>query len=128
MMGDRGFTLLEVLVAMLILGLAVVTLIQLSSQGLRLVKASGEQQAAALLADRLARTAGPLDEGVETGREGPMTWERRIAPVGAPDELSPLTGPVAELLALTVTVRWGSGRSLELASLRLLPRPPERSR
>jgi len=118
----RGFTLLEVLVAMLILGLAVVTLIQLSSQGLRLVKLSGDQQQAALLADRLARAMEPLAEGVETGREGPMTWERRVALLGTPDELSPPSGPTPELRALTVTVRWGSGRSLELASLRLVPR------
>ena len=124
----RGFTLLEVLVAMLILGLAVVTLIQLSSQGLRLVKLSGDQQQAALLADRLARAMEPLAEGVETGREGPMTWERRVALLGTPDELSPPSGPTPELRALTVTVRWGSGRSLELASLRLVPRPSDAGR
>ena len=34
---SRGFTLLEVLVALTILGLAIVTLLQLSSQGLRLL-------------------------------------------------------------------------------------------
>ena len=124
----RGFTLLEVLVAMLILGLAVVTLIQLSSQGLRLVKLSGDQQQAVLLADRLVRAMEPLAEGVETGREGPMTWERRVALLGTPDELSPPSGPTPELRALTVTVRWGSGRSLELASLRLVPRVREARR
>ena len=36
--GNGGFTLLEVLVAMVILSVAVVTLIQLSSQGLRLLR------------------------------------------------------------------------------------------
>jgi prepilin-type N-terminal cleavage/methylation domain-containing protein len=124
----RGFTLLEVLVATLILGLAVVTLIQLSSQGLRLVKLSDDQQQAALLADRLARSMDPLTEGVETGREGSMTWERRIARMGVPDELIPPSGPTPELRALTVTIRWGTGRSLELGSLRLIPRPPEAGR
>lgn len=124
----RGFTLLEVLVATLILALAVVALIQLSSQGLRLLKLSGDQQEAALLADRLARATEPLAEGVASGREGPMTWERRIALLGAPDELSPPSGPTPELLALTVTVRWGSDRSLQLASLRLVPRATESGR
>jgi general secretion pathway protein I len=124
MRGERGFTLLEVLVATLILGLAVVALIQLSSQGLRLLKQSDDQQQAALLADRLLRATGPLAEGVETGREGPLAWERRIALRGAPDELSPTSGPAPDLLALTVTVRWGQRRSLELASLRLVPRSP----
>jgi prepilin-type N-terminal cleavage/methylation domain-containing protein len=124
----RGFTLLEVLVATLILGLAVVTLIQLSSQGLRLLKHSDDQQQAALLADRLARAADPIAEGVETGREGAMTWERTVALAGAPDELIPPGGPIPELRALTVTVRWGPGRSLQLVSLRLIPRPPEVAR
>jgi len=128
MNAERGFTLLEVLVATLILGLAVVSLIQLSSQGLRLLKHSDDQQQAALLADRLARAAEPLAEGVETGQEGPMTWERRVALMGGPDELIPPSGPTPELRALTVTVRWGPGRSLELASLRLIPRPPEAAR
>jgi prepilin-type N-terminal cleavage/methylation domain-containing protein len=121
----KGFTLLEVLVATLILGLAVVSLIQLSSQGLRLLKHSDDQQRASLLADRLARAAEPNAEGVETGRDGTMTWERRVALSDAPDELIPPNGPVPELRALTVTVRWGPGRSLHLASLRLIPRPPE---
>jgi len=124
----KGFSLLEVLVATLILGLAVVTLIQLSSQGLRLLKRSDDQQQAALLADRLARTVEPLAEGLETGQEGAMTWERRVAPSRAPDELIPPSGPMPELRALTVTVRWGPGRSLQLASLRLIPRPPEAAR
>lgn len=124
----KGFTLLEVLVATLILGLAVVTLIQLSSQGLRLLKHSDDQQQAALLADRLARAADPIAEGVETGQEGAMTWERTVAHAGAPDELIPPGGPIPELRALTVTVRWGPGRALQLASLRLIPRPPEAAR
>ena len=125
MRAERGFTLLEVLVATLILSLGVVALIQLSSQGLRLVKLSDDQQQAALLADRLARATNVLDEGAAGGREGAMTWERRVAVVGTPDELTPTSGPTTELRALTVTVRWGSGRSLELASLRLVPRVRE---
>jgi len=119
---ERGFTLLEVLVATLILGLAVVALIQLSSQGLRLLKQSDDHQQAALLADRLVRATGALVEGTESGQEGPLRWERRIALRSAPDELAPSSGPPADLLALDVTVRWGASRSLELASLRLVPR------
>ena len=119
---ERGFTLLEVLVATLILGLAVVALIQLSSQGLRLLKQSDDHQQAALLADRLVRATGALVEGTESGQEGPLRWERRIALRSTPDELAPSSGPPADLLALDVTVRWGTSRSLELASLRLVPR------
>lgn len=125
---ERGFTLLEVLVATLILGLSVVTLIQLSSQGLRLLKQSDDQQQAALLADRLTRSAEPVVAGVETGQEGAMTWERQVTVTDTAEELIPPSGPLPELRALTVTVRWGPGRSLQLASLRLIPRPPEAGR
>ncbi len=124
----HGFTLLEVLVAMVILGLAVVTLIQLASQGLRLVALSAEHQQAALLADRLARETQVIAEGVETGREGPLTWERRITAVPLPEELTPPSGPAPELLALTVTVRWGHSRSLEVATLHAVATPPSAPR
>ena len=54
--GDRGgFTLLEVLIAFAILAVGVVSLIQLTSQGLRLLKVSGDHQQAVQIADRLAR-------------------------------------------------------------------------
>jgi general secretion pathway protein I len=124
--GRGGFTLLEVLVAMVILSLAVVTLIQLSSQGLRLIKLSGDHQAAARLADRIARTTEVTVDGVDGGQEGPFTWERRIALVPVPKELGPATGPAPQLYSLQVSVRWGGGRSVELATLRTLPVPPER--
>ena len=119
-----GFTLLEVLVAMVILSLAVVSLIQLSSQGLRLVKLSGDHQEATRLADRIARATEVKGEGVDGGEEGPFTWERRIALVPVPKELGPATGPAPQLYSLLVNVRWGSGRSVELATLRALAGPP----
>ena len=114
----RGFTLLEVLVAMVILSLAIVTLIQLASQTLRLVKLSGDHQEAALLAERLAREAAFEAEGVEQGREGALTWERRVVRVSVPDELTAPSGSEPLLLALTVTVRFGETRALDLTTLR----------
>ena len=94
----RGFTLLEVLVAMTILGLAIVTLMQLSSQGLRLLRLSDDYQHAVLVADRLVRAAEVPQEGVETGREGAFQWERRVALVPVPEELTPGAGPQPRLL------------------------------
>lgn len=119
-MNERGFTLLEVLVALVILALTVVTLLQLGAQGLRLVTRSGDYQDAALLADRLARGTAPA-EGVEAGVEGPLAWERRVSEVATPEELAAPDGPAPRLLAVTVTVRWGAERSLQLASLRTAP-------
>lgn len=121
MSGSRGFTLLEVLVAVAILSLGAVALIQLSAQGLRLLKQSDSHQAAVLLADRLAREAKPLAEGVETGTAGELAWERRVTAISTPDALHAAEGRVARLLALTVTVRWSRGASVTLATYRTVP-------
>jgi len=122
---SRGFTLLEVLVALTILGLAIVTLMQLSSQGLRLLSLSDDYQQAVLVADRVARSTDTLREGVVGGQEGRFLWERRVALVPVAEELTADAGPQPRLYALTVAVRWGSNRALELASLRAVAEAPE---
>jgi type II secretion system protein I len=120
----RGFTLLEVLVAMTILGLAIVTLMQLSSQGLRLLRLSDDYQQAVLVADRLVRTVEVPQEGVEAGQEGPFQWERRVVLVPMPEELTPRAGPKPLFYSLSVAVRWDGTRTFEIASLRAVPGIP----
>jgi prepilin-type N-terminal cleavage/methylation domain-containing protein len=119
---EGGFTLLEVLVALTILGLGVVTLLELSSQSLRLVKTSSDYQEAALLANRLASEKQVTGETAETGQEGPFRWERRVAEVPLPDELkSKQTIPGQEdpkLFSVTIDVRWGQNKVVELATQR----------
>lgn len=115
---SRGFTLLEVLVAMTILGLALVALLQLSAQGLRLLRLSEDYQDAVRLADHLARGTEPAQERVEAGHQGSLRWERRVTLVPVPEELTPAAGPRSRLYAVSVAVRWGRNRTLELASLR----------
>jgi len=122
---SRGFTLLEVLVALTILGLAIVTLMQLSSHGLRLLSLSDDYQQAVLVADRVARSTDTVREGVDGGREGRFLWERRVALVPVAEELTADAGPQPRLYALSVAVRWGSNRALELASLRAVAEAPE---
>ena len=113
-----GFTLLEVLIAMVILSVAVVALIQTASQGLRLLKVSSDHQEAVALGDRLVRAVDGPVEGMDSGQEGPFSWERRVRVMPVPDELSPSSGPSLQLLALSVAVRWGNGRTVEVATLR----------
>jgi type II secretion system protein I len=115
---SRGFTLLEVLVALTILAVAIVACMQLSSQGLRLLHLSGDYQQAVIVADRVARATDVVDEGADAGQEGRFQWERRVRLVPVPEELTPGAGPQLRLYALTVAVRWDRGRTLELASLR----------
>ena len=116
--GARGFTLLEVLVALTILAVAIVAFMQLSSQGLRLLHLADDYQQAVVVADRVARAVEVLEEGSQAGQEGRFQWERRVSLVPVPEELTPGAGPQIRLYALSVAVRWGRGRTLELASLR----------
>ena len=115
---SRGFTLLEVLVALTILALAVVAFIQLSSQGLRLLHLSDDHQQAVIVADRVARATEIVEESADVGQEGRFRWERRVHLVPVPEELTPGSGPQPRLYAFAVTVRWDRNRTLELASLR----------
>lgn len=122
---SRGGTLLEVLVAVTILALAVVALMQLSSQSLRLLQRADDYQRAVMLAERIARTTSIAAEGVEAGQDGRFQWERRVRLVPVPEALvpNPHHGPC--LYALSVAVRWERGRALEVASLRTVAEPSE---
>lgn len=124
MTSSRGFTLLEVLVALTILAVAIVALMQLSSQGLRLLHLSDDYQQAVVVADRVARATDVVEEGAEAGQEGRFRWERRLRLVPVPEELTPGAGPQLRLYTLSVAVRWGRDRTLELASLRTVAEKP----
>jgi prepilin-type N-terminal cleavage/methylation domain-containing protein len=115
---SRGFTLLEVLVALAILALALVTMMQLSAHGLRLLRVSEDYQGAVRFADYLARDVEPDREGVETGQHGALRWERRISLMPVADELTADAGPQPRLYAVSVAVAWGTRRTLELTTLR----------
>jgi general secretion pathway protein I len=116
-----GFTLLEVLVALAILGIAVVASIQAFAQGLRLLKLSGDHQYAVLVADQKAREVTTPVEGHDEGTEGAFFWERTTRIVPAPD-LAPL-GVVAtwRVFEIAVKVRWDDHRQIEIATLRTAP-------
>ncbi len=122
---SRGGTLLEVLVAVTILALAVVALMQLSSQSLRLLQRADDYQRAVMLAERIARTTSIAAEGVEAGQDGRFQWERRVRLVPVPEALVPNPHQGPRLYALSVAVRWERGRALEVASLRTVAEPSE---
>jgi general secretion pathway protein I len=115
---QRGFTLLEVLVALAIMGLAVVTVIQLFSQGLRLLKLSGDHQRAVLLADQKLREVESLAEGIEAGQDGEFAWERRVEPHPLPETLTTPATARLPLFRLSVQVRWSGNRTVEVSTLR----------
>jgi general secretion pathway protein I len=120
---DGGFTLLEVLVALVVLATTVVAVLQLFGGGLRLARTAGDHADAALLASaKLAELdPGPLTEGATDGTEGPYRWTRRVTldPTLLPIEADTLETARIRLARVNVEVRWGQNRRFELATLRV---------
>jgi len=119
----NGFTLIEVMVALAILGLSLVTIIQLFGQGLRLLRVAGEHQRAVVLADRKVREMPdtPLEEGVVTGEEEGYRWERRVTALPPPEEEKDTSQPTrVRTFQITLEIRWGQGKTTGLTTLRSL--------
>jgi len=121
-----GFTLLEVLVAMTIVGIGVVTLLQVFSMGLRLGARSGGQTEALAYGQQimdgiLARSK--LEDGAEQGKyQDQARWNLQVQTVRDPSTALNL-GSNLELkeVALDVTVNdGGRERRVELKTLRLV--------
>jgi general secretion pathway protein I len=119
---DQGFTLLEVLVALVVLATTVVVVLQLFGGGLRLARTAGDHADAALLASaKLADLEpGPLTEGAIEGTDGPYQWTRRVTLESALLPVEPDTPEAVRirLARVNVEVRWGQNRRFELVTLR----------
>ena len=124
---DRGFTLLEVMIALIIAALAVGVLLQGAVGGVRAVQAaSGYEEALARARSRLAALDGaPLMPGTRQGDDGAgYHWHERIAQIAATPGGN-VTLPVA-LYAVSVAISWRSGRqnrSVQLDTERLTATP-----
>jgi len=133
----RGFSLLEVLVAFVILALVAIALFRLFSGGLTNASAAGDWSRALMLAEtqlELAASTQPLLEGVDRGVEddGRMQWETRVGPYIVPNadpevERSAETLPM-RLYRVIVDVKFpgqnGGERTLSLATVKLSARNP----
>jgi general secretion pathway protein I len=125
--GSRGFTLIEVLVALAILALVTGFAFRAFSGALSWVERGEHEQAALLLAQTLLDRVGrdlPLQDGERSGRtpDG-MIWQVRLSPDTA--SVDPrVSDPVARGLVVDVTVGWTepyAARRLHLSTLRLVP-------
>lgn len=124
----RAFTLVEVLVAVSILGAGVALAMGLFAGGLNLVSVSREYVNATLLAQELMverLSAFTLNEGDESGDEGDYTWEVNIERYyrdegGMEEENAPL-----RLYQIAVNVAWPGRlgeKRYELVTLRSVER------
>jgi len=130
---QRGFSLLEVLVAFVILALVGTVLSQLYSSSLRNAGAAEEWSRAALVAEgqlAAATAVVPLREGSSSGSadDGRINWTTRVEPYVASDVSPELltasqTLPLA-LLRVSVNVTFpgnaGQDRSIALSTLKLV--------
>jgi prepilin-type N-terminal cleavage/methylation domain-containing protein len=120
-----GFTLLEIVVAMTIVGLGVVTLLEVFSSGLRLGARSQDRtevitQGRQVMDQFLAR--GTLTEGTEQGTIGENgRWKLQVQPVRSTEELNLGNDWELKEIALDIIVpESGRERSVELRTLRLV--------
>lgn len=132
---ERGFTLLEVLIAFIIAALALGVMFDAALGGLRATDAASKyQEALSLARSHLASvTESVLASREVSGDDGHgFSYKLRIRPAGTvalarnPNELADASGPPpqATLYAVAVSVSWKSGkgeREVRLQSTRLAP-------
>ena len=121
---ERGFTLIEVIVAFAIVALALSALFQIFSTGLRGSVVTENYNMAVLLADSKLAGIGieePLEAGDQSGTfDNGFRWETNVRPYD--DGGSTFTPGAIQAFEVTVTVEWGGvvrERTVSLVTLRL---------
>ena len=132
---QRGFTLLEVIVAFALLALALTLLLGSLSGAARQVREAEDASRATLHAQSLLAQIGvgeTLQSGQQEGQfeQGRYRWRLSIAPFVDPQKAqAALIDPGApQLLELDLAVQWGEapGQRLRWQTLRLAPSDPNR--
>jgi general secretion pathway protein I len=130
-----GFSLLEVLVAFVILALVATAIFGLFGGALRTASTAEDWSRVVLVAQSrlaLAASVQPLREGSEAGTDddGRVAWQTAVAPYVVPDanpELERISETMpTRLYRVSVDVRYAGGdgreRTLSLATVKLGPR------
>lgn len=122
---SAGYTLIEVLVAFMILALALTVLLRIFSGGLRSVSLSSQYARAILVAEAqlaAADTPDGLVPGTTTGTDGEaFQWTRRVTDYPPGSERAG-GSPRVPAYQIDVDVEWqqaGKTRSVSLSGLRL---------
>jgi general secretion pathway protein I len=128
---EAGFTILEVLVAFVVLALTLATLMQVFSGGLREAQVADEYARAAQFARaRLAAVTATdrIEEGTTSGTEDGFAWTLVVSPYDEREESADLDrgkdyGLRVRLVKVETTIAWhaadGRDRNVRLATLLL---------
>jgi general secretion pathway protein I len=110
---QSGFSLLEVLVAFVLLSTVVTLLLQVFAGGLRNLKVADEYSVAVVLAESRIAEVGrvvPLEPGDTGGEWKGFRWRTSIQEFEVPELAPGVSGP-PPLFSVSVTVSWGEGRA-----------------
>ena len=129
-MRQRGFSLLEILVAFSIMALSLGVLMEIFADAARNADlARNQMRAVALARALLAQTAldATLTPGEHAGTNGQLRWRLRVAPHDGAGAMGP--GPLLDAWSIHVSVGWGepadaAARSVALDTLRIRPKAP----
>lgn len=126
---EYGFSLIEVLVAFMILAMSLTVLLRIFSTGLGNVALSGDYTEALLVAETQLASAGvsePLTVGASEGEwDKRYRWQRIVEPYYTGADTSSPASPVSAF-QVRVSVEWihkGQAREISISSLRLRKNP-----
>lgn len=125
-MNRKGFTLLEVLVAISILGIAIAVVLQLFAANLRAISASGDYVTATTRADAKLKEILNGDEKLSEKSSSEVTDDGYRVDVSVTEVLKERTETLpVKLLEVELTIRWARGakeRSLTMRTMKVAKR------
>lgn len=119
-MNHKGFTLIEVLASVAILGLGILSAIRLFSGSLGLARASTDSTAKVLFAKEKIKEIlleEKITEGVTKGSSDVFDWVLNVA-----DFDSPISQKSARLLKIDLSVSSSSGATIRITTLKTASR------
>lgn len=125
---QRGFTLIEVLIALAILGVSLGVVLTTVSDSLVRARRGESELVAISLAQSLLARAGPdlkLTASGHKGDSGGFAWRLSTTPYGTEEDRNAWN---ADPVVLTATVAWldtGKEKSVSLQTVRIIPRKQE---
>ncbi len=126
---EHGFTLIEIAIAMAVLGIGVVSALQVFGSSTKLVRVAGRRSEAVMHAKALMDAALWAPEMVHAESHGEIgggfRWQRLIRPAGAEDGVDPeRVRTDVRLSVVSVLVEWNEpsgAKSYRLGTMRLEP-------